>query len=204
MIPLMATREKKENAEYTGKEISMISEKMSQALNEQVNREMYSAYLYMSMSAHCNQVGLKGFANWFMVQYHEEMLHAMKIYEYIQRQGNEVKLAAIKAPPTSFESPLDMFNQTLEHEQFITRSINDLMELAIAEKDHASQIFLEWYVTEQVEEEENDNDIIAQLKWIKDNPQGLMMLDRELAARMTTVPTDFSKGVESAATAAGA
>jgi ferritin len=165
----------------------MISEKMSQALNEQVNREMYSAYLYMAMSAHCNQEGLKGFANWFMV-----------------RQGAEVKLAAIKAPPTSFDSPLDMFTQTLEHEQFITRSINDLMELAIAEKDHASQIFLEWYVTEQVEEEENDNDIIAQLKWIKDNPQGLMMLDRELAGRMTTVPTDFSKGVESAATAAGA
>ena len=181
----------------------MISDKMAVALNEQVNREMYSAYLYMSMSAHANQVGLKGFANWFMVQYHEEMLHAMKIYEYIQRQGAEVKLAAIQEPPATFESPLDMFTKTLAHEQFITKSINDLMELAIAEKDHASQIFLEWYVTEQVEEEENDNDIIAQLKWIKDNPQGLMMLDRELAARATTVPTDFSKGVEAAAAAAG-
>mgnify|MGYP000067793431 FL=1 len=182
----------------------MISEKMAQALNEQVNREMYSAYLYMAMSAHCNQEGLKGFANWFMVQYHEEMLHAMKIYEYIQRQGAQVKLDAIKAPPTSFESPLTMFTQTLEHEQFITRSINELMELAIAEKDHATQIFLDWYVTEQVEEEENDNDIIAQLKWIKDNPQGLMMLDRELAGRSATVPTDFSKGIESAAPSAGA
>ncbi len=176
----------------------MISEKMTQALNDQVNREMYSAYLYMSMSAHCNQTGLKGFANWFMVQYHEEMLHAMKIYEYVQRQGAEVKLATIDAPPATFESPLDMFTQTLAHEQFITRSINDLMELAIAEKDHASQIFLEWYVTEQVEEEENDNDIIAQLNFIKDNPQGLMMLDRELGQRLTTVPTDYSKGIESA------
>ena len=181
----------------------MISNKMTQALNEQVNREMFSALLYMSMSAHCNQVGLKGFANWFMVQYHEEMLHAMKIYEYIQRQGAEVKLAALEAPPTAFESPLAMFTQTLTHEQFITRSINDLMELAIAEKDHASQIFLEWYVTEQVEEEENDNDIIAQLNLIKDNPQGLMMLDRGLAGRMTTVPTDFSKGIESAMAAGG-
>jgi ferritin len=181
----------------------MISENMTNALNEQVNREMYSAFLYMSMSAHCNQVGLKGFANWFMVQYHEEMLHAMKIYEYIQRQGAEVKLAAIKAPPTEFETPLDMFTQTLTHEQYITQSINDLMELAIAEKDHASQIFLEWYVTEQVEEEENDNDIIAQLKFIKDNPQGLMMLDRELGGRGATVPTDFSKGIESAMAAAG-
>ena len=182
----------------------MISDKMTQAFNEQVNREMYSAILYMSMSAHCNQVGLKGFANWFMVQYHEEMLHAMKIYEYIQRQGAQVELAAIQAPPTTFESPLEMFTQTLTHEQFIIRSINDLMELAIAEKDHASQIFLEWYVTEQVEEEENDNDIIAQLKFIKDNPQGLMMLDRELAGRATTVPTDFSKGIESAMAASGA
>ena len=181
----------------------MISDNMTQALNEQVNREMYSAFLYMSMSAHCNQVGLKGFANWFMVQYHEEMLHAMKIYEYIQRQGSEVKLAAIQAPATTFESPLDMFTQTLAHEQFITRSINDLMELAIAEKDHASQIFLEWYVTEQVEEEENDNDIIAQLNFIKDNPQGLMMLDRELAGRQTNVPTDYSKGIESAMAASG-
>ena len=182
----------------------MISDKMTQALNEQVNREMYSAYLYMSMSSHCNQVGLKGFANWFMVQYHEEMLHAMKIFEYIQRQGAEVKLTAIQGPPTTFASPVDMFTQTLAHEQFITRSINDLMELAIVEKDHASQIFLEWYVTEQVEEEENDNDIIAQLKFIKDNPQGLMMLDRELAGRMTTVPTDFSKGIEAAMAASGA
>ncbi len=182
----------------------MITDKMAQALNEQVNREMYSAYLYMAMSAHCNQVGLKGFANWFMVQYHEEMLHAMKIYEYIQRQGANVTLIAIGQPPTTFESPLDMFTKTLEHEQFITRCINDLMELAIAEKDHASQIFLEWYVTEQVEEEENDNDIIAQLNFIKDNPQGLMMLDRELAGRVTNVPTDFSKGIESAMAATGA
>lgn len=176
----------------------MISEKMTQALNDQVNREMYSAYLYMSMSNHCNEVGLKGFANWFMVQYHEEMFHAMKIYEYLQRQGARVALAAVEAPPEEFASPLDMFTKTLAHEQFITRSINDLMEIAVADKDHATQIFLEWYVTEQVEEEENDNDIIAQLKLIGDNPQGLMMLDRELAGRATTVPTDFSKGVAAA------
>jgi len=176
----------------------MISEKMTQALNEQVNREMYSAYLYMAMSTHCSQTGLKGFANWFMVQYHEEMFHAMKIYEYIQRQGAAVKLGPIQAPPATFESPMAMFTQTLAHEQYITRSINELMELAIGEKDHASQIFLEWYVTEQVEEEENDNDIIAQLRFIQDNPQGLMMLDRELGARATSVPTDFSKGVGAA------
>lgn len=177
----------------------MLSKKMAKALNEQLNKEMYSAYLYMSMSSCSNTMGLKGFANWFMVQYHEEMFHAMKIYEYLQRQGEEVKLETVKAPPKEFASQLDMFTQTLAHEQYITRSINDLMELAIDQKDHASQIFLEWYVTEQVEEEENDNDIIAQLKLVGDNPHALLMLDRELAGRLTTVPTDFSKGVEAAA-----
>ncbi len=180
----------------------MIDTNMAQALNEQINKEMYSAYLYLSMSAYSNKTGLKGFANWFMVQYHEEMFHAMKLYEYIQRQGEEVKLEAIKAPPAEFSSQLDMFTQTLAHEQYITNSINELMELAIGKKDHATQIFLEWYVTEQVEEEENDNDIILQLKLIGDNAHALLMLDRELAGRITTVPTDFSKGVEAAAKAA--
>lgn len=176
----------------------MLKDKMIAGINEQINREMYSAYLYMSMSAYSNTIGLKGFANWFMVQYHEEMLHAMKLYEYVQRQGGDVLLKAIEAPPAEFESPMDMFVKTLAHEQFITRSINDLMDLAVAEKDHASQIFLQWYVNEQVEEEESDNDIILQLKIIKDDAHALLMLDRELAGRMTTVPTDFSKGIESA------
>jgi len=180
----------------------MLSEKMLDALNEQINREMYSAYLYMSMSSYSDVNGLKGFANWFMVQYHEEMLHAMKIYEYIQRQGSQPKLKPIAGPPTSFDSPLDMFGKTLEHELFITRSINDLTDLAFAEKDHATRIFLEWYVTEQVEEENNDNEIIAQLKLINNDTHALIMLDRELSQRMTTVPTDFSKGIESAMKAA--
>jgi ferritin len=177
----------------------MLNKDMAQALNDQINKEMYSAYLYMSMSACSNQTGLKGFANWFMVQYHEEMYHAMKLYEYVQRQGEEVKLEAIKAPPAEFSSQLDMFTQTLAHEQYITSSINDLMELAISKKDHATQIFLEWYITEQVEEEENDNDIIAQLKLIGDNVHALLMLDRELSARAANIPTDFSKGVDAAA-----
>lgn len=176
----------------------MLAKKMEEALNEQVNREMYSAYLYMSMSSYCTYTGLKGFANWFMVQYHEEMLHAMKIYEYIIQHGGQPILKAIPQPPSDFESMANAFAKTLEHEQYITKSINDLMELAIAEKDHASQIFLQWYVTEQVEEEGNDNEIIAQLKLIGKDVQGLMLLDRELAARVTTVPTEFSKGVAAA------
>lgn len=182
----------------------MISKKMIDAINGQINKEMYSAYLYMSMSTHCNSVGLKGFANWFMVQYHEEMVHAMKFFEYIQRQGGLVELKAIAQPPATFASPMDMYQKTLEHEQFITKSINELIDLAISEKDHASQIFLQWYVTEQIEEEENDNDIIVQLKMIGTSMEGLYMLDKQLATRMTTVPTEFSKGVEAALKASGA
>lgn len=179
----------------------MISKKMTTAINDQMNREIYSAYLYMSMSAFSSFIGLKGFANWFMVQYHEEMFHAMKMYEYILRQGENPKLQALKKLPTEWESPLDMFEKTLAHEQKVTKWINELMELAIEEKDHASRIFLQWYVTEQVEEEENDNDIIAKLKLIKSNAQGLIMLDQELAGRIATVPLDYSKGLAAAAEA---
>ncbi len=176
----------------------MLTKKIEEALNEQLNRELYSAYLYMSMSSVCTNMGLKGFANWFMVQYHEEMFHAMKFYEYINLQGGRVTLKLLAQPPSEFASPLEMFTKTLEHEQFITRSINDLVELSISEKDHATQILLHWYVTEQVEEESNDNEIIAKLRIIRDDPQGLMMLDKELAGRMTTVPTEFSKGLQTA------
>lgn len=176
---------------------------MEAAFNEQVNRELYSAYLYMSMSADSTFKGLKGFANWFMVQYHEEMLHAMKMFEYITRQGGKVQLKAIAQPATAFKSAMDMFQQTLKHEQFITQCINDLSNLAVQEKDHASQTFLQWYVSEQVEEEENDNDVIAQLKLIGGDTAGLFMLDKEMATRMLTVPSDFSKGVEAAMKAMG-
>lgn len=176
----------------------MITAKLEEALNGQINKEMYSAYLYMAMSSHSKSIGLDGFANWFMVQYHEEMLHAMKIYEYVNSQGGKVKLKALEEPPSEFESPLDMFQKTLKHEQFITKSINDLMDMAISEKDHATSIFLQWYVTEQVEEEENDNEILAKLDLVGTDKAGLFILDKELAARMTTVPVDFSKGTGAA------
>jgi len=166
----------------------MLSEKMAEALNKQVNNEMYSAYLYMSMSAYSAYTGLKGFANWFMVQYQEEMMHAMKIYDYINDQGGQVKLMAIEQPLTEFESPRDMFEKTLAHEKFITKSINELVDLAIAEKDHATNIFLQWYVTEQIEEEGNDNEIIAKLKLVGEDGNGLLMLDKELAVRVFTPP----------------
>jgi len=162
---------------------------MLNALNKQINKEIYSAYLYMSMSAYSQFIGLKGFANWFMVQYNEEMEHAMKIYTYVNDQGEKVKLMAIDEPPVEFESPMDMFEKTLDHEKFITKSINELVDLATEEKDHATKIFLQWFVTEQIEEEGNDNDIINQLKLIGENGNGLLMLDRELGGRVFTPET---------------
>jgi ferritin len=166
----------------------VLIEKMAEALNKQLNNEIYSAYLYLSMSAHSTFIGLKGFANWFMVQYQEEMVHAMKIYDYINAQGGQVKLMAIAQPPTQFGSPLNMFEKTLQHEKFITKSINDLVDLAIEEKAHATNIFLQWFVTEQVEEEANDNEIIAKLKLVGKEGNGLFMIDKELAARVFTPP----------------
>ena len=166
----------------------MLSERMTEALNKQINNEIYSAYLYLSMSAHSTFIGLKGFANWFMVQYQEEMVHAMKIYDYINDQGGQVKLMAVAQPPTKFGSPLEMFEKTLEHEKFVTKCINDLVDLTFEEKDHASNIFLQWFVTEQIEEEANDNEIISKLKLVGKEGNGLFMIDKELAARVFTPP----------------
>ncbi len=156
---------------------------METALNQQINKEMYSAYLYMSMSAHSTHIGLTGFANWFMVQYKEEMEHAMRIYKYVHDQGNKVNLIDIEKPPSSFKDPIEMFQQTLKHEQFITSSINELMDLAMKENDHATQIFLHWFITEQIEEEANDNEIIGKLKLVGDKGNGIFMIDKELGKR---------------------
>ena len=164
----------------------MLSHKIVGALNGQINKEMYSAYLYMAMSAYSDDKGLKGFANWFMVQYHEEMEHAMRIYRYVQEQGGQVNLMAIEQPPAEFGTPLEMFEKTLAHEQFVTKSINELVDLAIKERDHATQIFLQWFVTEQVEEESNDNEIIDRLKLVGKDGKGLFMVDKELGARVFT------------------
>ncbi|MBE0512876.1 ferritin [Candidatus Bathyarchaeota archaeon] len=172
----------------------MLSERMTEALNKQINNEIYSAYLYLSMSAHSTFIGMKGFANWFMVQYQEEMVHAMKIYDYINDQGGQVKLMAVAQPPTEFGSPLEMFEKTLEHEKFVTKCINDLVDLAIEEKDHASNIFLQWFVTEQIEEEANDNEIISKLKLVGKGGNGLFMIDKELAARVFTPPATSKEG----------
>jgi ferritin len=142
----------------------MLNERMEEALNEQLNKEMYSSYLYLAMSAYSSSVGLPGFAHWFRVQVEEENIHAMKIFNYINDQGGRVKLKEIKEPPFEFGTAMDMFQQTLKHEQFITRSIHELVDLANAEKDEVTASFLQWYVKEQVEEEENDNEIIGKME----------------------------------------
>jgi ferritin len=165
-------------------ESTMLNKKVCNALNKQLNKEMYSANLYLSMSSYAGSIGLKGSANWFMVQYQEEMVHAMKFFNFINSRGEHTELGALAAPPTEFKGLLDMFELTLTHELSITSSIYELVDLALAERDHATHIFLQWYVTEQVEEEENDRDIIGKLKLIGDNGQGLLMLDAELGARV--------------------
>jgi ferritin len=167
---------------------TVLSKGIVEALNKQLNREIYSAYLYLSMSAYSTYKGLKGFANWFMVQYQEEMAHAMKFYDYVNDQGGQVQLMAVAKPPTKFGSPLDMFEKVLEHEKFVTKCIHDLVNLAIDEKDHATKIFLQWFVTEQIEEEANDNDIIAKLKLVGKDGNGLFMIDKELATRVFVPP----------------
>jgi len=176
----------------------MLTKKMEEALVRHINKEMHSAYIYLSMAAHSTSAGLKGFAAWFIVQYHEEMVHAMKMYEYVQSQGGKVILLAIDEPPRDFKSPLDMFQKTLDHERYMSKNINDLLEMAIEEKDHATQIFLHWYVTEQVEEEDTAGEIVAKLKLVKDDPNALLMLDKELGTRTVSVSTDFSQGIKTA------
>jgi len=166
----------------------MLSKKMYAALNKHLNTELYSANLYLNMSSCANVMGLKGTANWFMVQYQEEMVHFMKFYTYVNSQGEQAVVDAMSAPTSRFKSFLDMFEQTLKHEQSITRAINELADLAQKEKDHASGIFLQWFITEQIEEEENDREIIGKLKLIGENGQGLLMLDNELGTRVFVPP----------------
>ncbi|HAL56543.1 MAG TPA: ferritin [Bacteroidetes bacterium] len=161
----------------------MVSKKMHVALNKQIGYEFSSAYLYLSMSAHFHAVNLPGFAHWMNEQYKEEMGHGMKFFSYIYERGGKVELEAIDKPPSSFKNPLDIFKQVLDHEKKVSGTINALYELALKESDYPSQVMLHWFIAEQVEEEKAASDIIEQLKMIGDAPAGLMMLDRQLAAR---------------------
>lgn len=167
----------------------MISKKLEEAINEQINKELYSEYLYLAMAAYFDAVDLPGFANFFKVQVQEERFHAMKFYDFLNERGGKVVLKKIDKPQTEFESPLDIMEISYKHEQYVSDLINKLMDLAISENDHAVKSFLNWYVDEQVEEEDSMNKILNQLKWIDGKGNGLLMLDKELAGRVFNPPT---------------
>lgn len=167
----------------------MISEKMQKALNEQVKNEIYSAHLYLAMSSWSSREDLDGFANWFRVQYQEEMTHAFKLYDYIVEQDGTAVVQQIDQPPQDFGSPKKAMEATLEHEKKVTAMIHDLVNLARDEKDHATEIMLQWFVTEQVEEEASANKILSMLKRCQENPGALFMIDQQLGQRVFNDPT---------------
>lgn len=170
----------------------MLNQKIQDAINEQINAEFYSAYLYLSMAQHFEAEGLPGFANWFNIQFKEEQDHATIFMNYINQRGGRVQLKAIEAVPTSWASPMDAFKATLEHEQKVTALINSLYTLAMEEQDYATRDRLNWFVTEQVEEEDNCRTLIDKLRLIGDNGMGLYMLNTELATRTYTTPSPLA------------
>jgi len=170
----------------------MISKKMADRINEQINREIYSAYLYLAMSARMSEAGFKGAGHWLMLQYHEEMYHAMKFLTYLQDQGATVQLKAIAAPDFKESTVKELFAHVLEHEKGVTKSIHEIMALAIEEKDYATQVLDQWYVDEQVEEERNASEILQAIELIGNAPQGVYLLNIELGKRKLGVPSDFT------------
>ena len=161
----------------------MLSKKIENAINKQINAELWSAYLYLSMSAHFESINLGGFANWMRVQAQEELGHAMKFYHHVIERRGRVTVAAIAAPSISWKSPLNAFEDSFKHEQKVTGMINDLVNMAAGEKDHATANMLQWFIDEQIEEELSTDAIVQKLKMIGTNTGGLYMLDRELAQR---------------------
>ena len=161
----------------------MLNKKIQDAFNDQINAELFSSYLYLAMSAHLEDTAMKGMARWMKLQAQEEMEHAMKFVDFIAERGGRVVYKGIETPQSEWNSPLEIFKAAYEHEQYITKRINDLMELAIPEKDFASQVFLQWFVSEQVEEEANADEIVKKLEMIGEGRNGIYMLDRELGQR---------------------
>ncbi|MDI6724315.1 MAG: ferritin [Methanobacterium sp.] len=166
----------------------MIKKRVLDALNSQLNAELYSAYLYLSMEAYFESIDLSGFANWMRAQAQEELTHAMKFYDYIVQRGERVDLTSIDEPQKEWDSPLAVFEHVYEHEKKVTGLINDLVDISVAESDHATTNFLQWYVAEQVEEEESASGVLQRVKLTADSPGGLFMLDTELGQRVFNPP----------------
>jgi ferritin len=161
----------------------MISKNLEEAINRQLNRELYSMYLYLSMSDYFESKSMKGFASWMRVQAREELYHTMKFFDYVHERGGKVKMYDVEAPPSKWPSPLKVFEEGLKHERLVTRLIKDLMDVANKEKDHAAVTFLQWYVSEQVEEESTFGEILDKLKLMGKGSDALPMLDREITTR---------------------
>jgi ferritin len=161
----------------------MLSDRMRDAINEQINAEFYSAYLYLSMAAHCDALNLPGFSHWMKLQAKEEVEHATKFMEYLADRGARIVLKAIGEPPAEFPSPLAVFEQALEHERHVTALINNLYKMAVEDNDYATQSELMWFIKEQVEEEKNATQIVEQLKMVGTQGSALVLIDRYLASR---------------------
>lgn len=170
----------------------MLSKKMEEALNAQINAEFWSAYLYLSMSVDAANKGQKGVANWFSVQFKEEQAHAQIFMNYLLSRGGRIELAPIAEVPTAWSSVLEMFKATLEHERKVTALIHNLCSIAADERDFASSNMLNWFVDEQIEEEGNAQELIDALSAVEGDRMGLYMIDKELATRTYTVPTPLA------------
>jgi len=168
----------------------MISKTVNDALNKQVNAEMFSAYLYLSMSAWCSEKSLSGFANWMRIQAQEELSHATKIFDYILERGGKVELDAIDKPAGEWSSPLEVSQEVANHEAKVTALINDLVDVAIKERDHAANIFLQWFVAEQVEEEASAGEVFERMKMIGNDSAGMFAMDMELGKRVFVAPSE--------------
>ncbi len=153
------------------------------ALNEQVMNEFHSAFVYLSMEAYCEAINLPGFATWLRLQYEEETAHALRLFNFVHDRGGRVKLGGMPAPPTDFSSPLKVFQEVLAHEKKVTKMINELYALAVKENDYPTQVEMQWFITEQVEEEKSADDIVQRLKLAGDDKTALLMIDRELGSR---------------------
>ena len=171
----------------------MISEKMQGAFNDQIGAEFFSAHLYLSMASYLESIDLPGFASWMRIQYQEEVSHAMKMFEYVIERDGRAIITGFENPQVEWKSPLDVFEGAYAHEQKVTGLINGLMDTAIEEKDHASQIFLQWFVNEQVEEEASAKGIIQHLKMLGTSKGGLFQMDRELGQRVFTPPAESTE-----------
>lgn len=166
----------------------MISQKLQDAINNQINAELYSAYLYKSMEAYFKGIDLDGFANWMNIQFQEEQAHAFGFFNFLNDRGGKIVLGAIEAPRVDWVNATEVFAETLKHEEYVTSLINNLISLAHEEKDYASANFFQWYVKEQVEEEANATRILHQLQLVNGEGQALLMLDRELQTRVFVQP----------------